>query len=140
MYIFCGVIAVVSAEDSQSSIMKGIRHGARDYLLKPVRIQEMQNIWQHVVRKRLSDSSDKSSSFTKEIIEQESVPSTEPMAEAVVTGVKEKEIIGNPNGDACSGKKPRVTWSSELHVKFVDCVEKLEARGESKFSSTVFAS
>ncbi|KAL3566735.1 hypothetical protein D5086_032150 [Populus alba] len=123
-------VILVSAEDSQSNIMKGIRHGARDYLLKPVRIQEMQNIWQHVVRKRLSDSSGKSSSFTKEIIEQESVPSTEPMAEAEVTGVKERDIIGNPNGDACSGKKPRVTWSSELHVKFVDCVEKLEARGE----------
>ncbi|KAJ6296017.1 hypothetical protein OIU78_023949 [Salix suchowensis] len=121
-------VIMVSAEDSRSSIMKGIRHGARDYLLKPVRIQEMQNIWQHVIRKRLSDSSDKSSSFIEEMIEQESVPSIEPEEE--VTRAKEKEIIGSPNGDACSVKKPRVTWSSELHVKFVDCVKKLEASGE----------
>ncbi|KAB5514406.1 hypothetical protein DKX38_028312 [Salix brachista] len=121
-------VIMVSAEDSRSSIMKGIRHGARDYLLKPVRIQEMQNIWQHVLRKRLSDSSDKSSSFIEEMIEQESVPSIEPEEE--VTRAKEKEIIGSPNGDTCSVKKPRVTWSSELHVKFVDCVKKLEASGE----------
>ncbi|KAJ6372406.1 hypothetical protein OIU76_026825 [Salix suchowensis] len=85
-------VIMVSAEDSRSSIMKGIRHGARDYLLKPVRIQEMQNIWQHVIRKRLSDSSDKSSSFIEEMIEQESVPSIEPEEE--VTRAKEKEIIG----------------------------------------------
>ncbi|KAJ6673509.1 TWO-COMPONENT RESPONSE REGULATOR [Salix viminalis] len=121
-------VIMVSAEDSRSSIMKGIRHGARDYLLKPVRIQEMQNIWQHVLRKRLSDSSDKSSSFIEEMIEQESVPSIEPEEE--VTRAKEKEIIGSANGDTCSVKKPRVTWSSELHVKFVDCVKKLEASGE----------
>ena len=32
--------------------MKGIQHGACDYLLKPVRMKELRNIWQHVCRKK----------------------------------------------------------------------------------------
>jgi len=38
--------------------MKGITHGACDYLLKHVRIEELKNIWQHVVRKKRIDSKD----------------------------------------------------------------------------------
>ncbi|KAK9275376.1 hypothetical protein L1049_022640 [Liquidambar formosana] len=48
-------VIMISADDKKSTVMKGIRHGARDYLLKPVRIEEIKNIWQHVVRKSLSD-------------------------------------------------------------------------------------
>ena len=35
--------------------MKGITHGACDYLLKPVRLEELRNIWQHVVRRKFSN-------------------------------------------------------------------------------------
>ena len=35
--------------------MKGVTHGACDYLLKPVRIEELRNIWQHVVRKKTKE-------------------------------------------------------------------------------------
>ena len=45
-------IAVMSANGQTSIVMKGITHGACDYLLKPVRLEELQNIWQHVVRRR----------------------------------------------------------------------------------------
>lgn len=112
--------------------MKGIRHGARDYLLKPVRIQEIKNIWQHVVRKRLSDVSDKSS-ITKEIVEQESMPTKKHKAEEAKE--EEEATTNQSNNDSSSGKKPRVTWSSELHCKFVDAIQQLEAQGESKFCS-----
>ncbi|MBA0770430.1 hypothetical protein Gotri_019067 [Gossypium trilobum] len=33
-------------------VMKGVTHGAYDYLIKPVRIEALKNIWQHVVWKR----------------------------------------------------------------------------------------
>jgi hypothetical protein len=32
-------------------MMKGLTHGACHYLLKQVRIEELRNIWQHVVIK-----------------------------------------------------------------------------------------
>ncbi|TXG60999.1 hypothetical protein EZV62_012362 [Acer yangbiense] len=118
-------VVFVTAEDNQSSIMKGIMHGARDYLLKPVRIQEINNIWQHVVRKR--QSTIEKSSITRDIINsQESKPSNK---------LKEKVIIRNEDDDeeeddkansrsSCQ-KKPRFKWPSELHRKFVNAVQQL---------------
>ena len=45
------VIMMSTAGDTEI-VMEGIVHGAVDYLLKPVRIEELQNIWQHVVRRQ----------------------------------------------------------------------------------------
>jgi two-component response regulator (ARR-B family) len=42
----------------KSVVMKGITHGACDYLLKPVRLEELKNIWQRVVRKKRTESKD----------------------------------------------------------------------------------
>ncbi|CAI5969028.1 unnamed protein product [Closterium sp. NIES-65] len=41
-------VIMMSANGETSVVMKGITHGAVDYLLKPVRIEELRNIWQHV--------------------------------------------------------------------------------------------
>ncbi|KAK0599770.1 hypothetical protein LWI29_008456 [Acer saccharum] len=45
-------VIMLSGNGDPKNIMKGITHGASDYLLKPVRLEELKNIWQHVVRKR----------------------------------------------------------------------------------------
>ena len=47
----------MSANGETSVVLRGITHGAVDYLLKPVRIEELRNIWQHVVRRRREHSS-----------------------------------------------------------------------------------
>ena len=39
-------------------MMKGVMHGACDYLIKPVRIEALKNIWQHVVQKRKNEWKD----------------------------------------------------------------------------------
>jgi two-component response regulator ARR-B family len=49
-------LAVTSADSSTNAVMKGIKHGACDYLIKPVRVEELRNIWQHVVRKKWSEN------------------------------------------------------------------------------------
>ena len=49
----------MSADDSKNVVMKGVTHGACDYLIKPVRIEALKNIWQHVVRKRKHEWKDK---------------------------------------------------------------------------------
>lgn len=43
---------VLSPHSDTELVMKGIAHGACDYLLKPVRIEELKNIWQHVIRRK----------------------------------------------------------------------------------------
>ena len=42
----------MSSADETSVVLRGITHGAVDYLLKPVRLEELRNLWQHVVRRR----------------------------------------------------------------------------------------
>ncbi|XP_077236771.1 two-component response regulator ARR10-like [Tasmannia lanceolata] len=46
-------VILISGICEVSTVMKGIMHGACDYLMKPVRIEELKNIWQHVIRKTL---------------------------------------------------------------------------------------
>ncbi|KAI7989087.1 Two-component response regulator ARR18 [Camellia lanceoleosa] len=43
------VLGVMCANDDKESLMKGVSHGARDYLKKPVRLDEVKNSLQHVV-------------------------------------------------------------------------------------------
>ncbi|MBA0846139.1 hypothetical protein Goarm_023338, partial [Gossypium armourianum] len=41
-------VIMLSTHGDTELVMKGITHGACDSLLKPVRIEELKNIWQHV--------------------------------------------------------------------------------------------
>ncbi|KAI7987478.1 Two-component response regulator ORR26 [Camellia lanceoleosa] len=38
-----------------SKVMRGVQHGACDYLLKPIRMKELRHRWQHVFRKRIHE-------------------------------------------------------------------------------------
>ncbi|MBA0705274.1 hypothetical protein Golax_017478 [Gossypium laxum] len=45
-------VILISADARKQVVMKGVTYGACDYLIKPVRIETLKNIWQHVVRKK----------------------------------------------------------------------------------------
>uniref|UniRef100_A0A0D9YZN4 Two-component response regulator n=1 Tax=Oryza glumipatula TaxID=40148 RepID=A0A0D9YZN4_9ORYZ len=47
-------VIMLSVNGETKTVLKGITHGACDYLLKPVRIEELRNIWQHVIRRKFS--------------------------------------------------------------------------------------
>lgn len=108
-------LTVMSASSETSVVMQGITHGAVDYLLKPVRIEELRNIWQHVVRRR----GDASLHLNEDL-----------MTESGETSRKRKEVSssdGGKNGNDEKGgqKKARVVWSVELHQQFVNAVHQL---------------
>ena len=42
----------MSSNGETSIVLEGVTHGAVDFLIKPVRIEELRNLWQHVVRRR----------------------------------------------------------------------------------------
>jgi two-component response regulator (ARR-B family) len=86
-------VIMMSADGETSVVMKGIKNEACDYLLKPIRIEELKNIWQHVIRKKRRKE-------TKE----------------------EDDDFEQENDDPTSMKKPRVVWSVELHQQFVSSV------------------
>ncbi|KAK4755860.1 hypothetical protein SAY87_009617 [Trapa incisa] len=104
-------------------VLKGINHGACGYLLKPVRMQEVKNIWQHVYRRKKVMLEDQTLSRISCV--------DEPPREKV--GKKRRDENGN-RGDnlqrqdedpSRTRKKTRLNWSPELHMKFIAVVNQL---------------
>lgn len=123
----------MSADDSKDVVMKGVTHGACDYLIKPVRIEALRNIWQHVVRKKKHEWKDVEQSGSMEDGERQQKQLEE--AEFSSSGNegnwrsskrrKDEEDQGEDRDDTSSLKKPRVVWSVELHQQFVAAVNQL---------------
>lgn len=122
-------VIMMSANGETSAVMKGIKHGACDYLLKPVRIEELKNIWQHVVRKKKRDvgASDKFEDKQR-LNDSGEYHSSDGPDGSLKHPKKRKEEDDDTeleNEDLSSSKKPRVVWSVELHQKFVNAVNQL---------------
>lgn len=116
--------------------MKGVTHGACDYLLKPVRIEELKNIWQHVVRKnRGSNNGDKKDGSGNEGVANSDQNNGRANRKRKDQYNEDEDEERDDNDDPSSQKKPRVVWTVELHKKFVAAVNQLGF--ESKFCLNV---
>lgn len=143
---------MLSGYSDTSMVFKGVTHGACDYLVKPVRLEELRNIWQHVVRKKKTYSKDDNKASNEDKVPNISGGSNQNILENSVEQNKrlgkrrkeqdeeekeeDEESEGSGDGDEdeddpSSQKKPRVVWSPELHKKFVGAVNLLGA--DSKF-------
>ncbi|XP_073300753.1 two-component response regulator ARR2-like isoform X2 [Primulina huaijiensis] len=130
-------VIMMSADDSKNVVMKGVTHGACDYLIKPVRMEALKNIWQHVVRKKKNEWRDKDleqsesagdgTMLQKPSEDVEYSPSSNEGNWKSVNKRKEKdeEDGGEYRDEASTLKKPRVVWSVELHQQFVTAVNQL---------------
>ncbi|EFJ18038.1 type B response regulator [Selaginella moellendorffii] len=116
-------VIMMSGNGETSVVMEGITHGACDYLLKPVRIEELRNIWQHVVRKRGAKEA------AKEESSGEWDDSSEKFPEYTSKKRKDKDADSSggddPIEDMSGLKKARVVWSGDLHRLFVKAVNQL---------------
>lgn len=127
------IISVMSADDSKNVVMKGVTHGACDYLIKPVRIEALKNIWQHVVRKRKNEWKDLEQIGSVEDGDRHHKPSEEAdYSSSANEGNwksskkrKDEEDDNKERDDTSTLKKPRVVWSVELHQQFVAAVNQL---------------
>jgi len=129
--------AVLSANGETQTVMKGITHGACDYLLKPVRIEQLRTIWQHVVRRKSSDAKNHGNDNDdsgKKLQLASAEGDNGGVNRNKRTSRKGRDDNGdegddsddsNENGDSSTQKKPRVVWSVELHRKFVAAVNQL---------------
>ncbi|KAJ8560767.1 hypothetical protein K7X08_022627 [Anisodus acutangulus] len=131
-------VIMLSANSDTKLVMKGISHGACDYLVKPVRIEELRNIWQHVIRKKKVEPKSESKSNDHDKSYQGSGESGRGQS---TTGGNadqngkcnkkrkdeedENDENGNDNEDPTTQKRARVVWSIELHRKFVAAVGQL---------------
>ncbi|XP_076940031.1 two-component response regulator ARR2-like [Bidens hawaiensis] len=123
-------VIMMSADDSKSVVMKGVTHGACDYLIKPVRIEALRNIWQHVVRRRKHEWKDFDQSASAD---EQKAPEEPDYSSSANDGHnwkntkrrKDEEDEAEERDDSSSLKKPRVVWSVELHQQFVAAVNQL---------------
>lgn len=131
--------AVMSADGRTSAVMRGIRHGACDYLIKPIREEELKNIWQHVVRKKWNETKEQENSSSLDENDRhrrgtddvEYASSVNEGSDGIIKAhkkrrdVKEEDDGEFDNDDPSASKKPRVVWSVELHQQFVSAVNQL---------------
>ncbi|TYH29689.1 hypothetical protein ES288_A01G032400v1 [Gossypium darwinii] len=126
-------VIMMSADDGKDVVMKGVTHGACDYLIKPVRIEALKNIWQHVVRKRKNEWKDLEQSGSVEEGDRQPKQSEDAdYSSSVNEGNwksskkrKDDEDETDDRDDTSTLKKPRVVWSVELHQQFVAAVNQL---------------
>ncbi|KAJ8438585.1 hypothetical protein Cgig2_024674 [Carnegiea gigantea] len=119
-------VIMMSVDGETSRVMKGVQHGACDYLLKPIRMKELKNIWQHVVRKWKHEVAD------IECFEGRNGPdhSNDGHYGGDQTLLKKRKDVDNKHdekdsSDPSSTKKARVVWTVELHQKFVNAVNQI---------------
>ncbi|KAK8998822.1 hypothetical protein V6N11_070007 [Hibiscus sabdariffa] len=126
-------VIMMSADDGKHVVMKGVTHGACDYLIKPVRIEALKNIWQHVVRKRKNEWKDFEQSGSVEEVDRQPKQSEDAdysssANEGNWRGSKKRkddEEETDERDDTSTLKKARVVWSVELHQQFVAAVNQL---------------
>uniref|UniRef100_A0A2P2K3T6 Two-component sensor histidine kinase bacteria n=1 Tax=Rhizophora mucronata TaxID=61149 RepID=A0A2P2K3T6_RHIMU len=129
-------VIMMSADGRTSAVMRGIKHGACDYLIKPIREEELKNIWQHVIRKKWNESKELEHCGSLEDNDRHKqgsddvgyASSVNEGTEGVLKGQKkrssgkEEDNGEQENDDPSAAKKPRVVWSVELHQQFVSAV------------------
>ncbi|XP_077221896.1 two-component response regulator ORR24-like isoform X2 [Tasmannia lanceolata] len=133
-------VIMLSGNSDTKAVMKGITHGACDYLLKPVRFEELKNIWQHVIRRRKVEPKYHNNSGHGDDGENLHHGMDEAGQSAITTGPadlngklskkrkdqnEEDDDEFDGNEDPSAQKKPRVVWSVDLHRKFVAAVNQL---------------
>ncbi|KAK8567625.1 hypothetical protein V6N13_105582 [Hibiscus sabdariffa] len=128
-------VIMMSVDGETRRVMKGVQHGACDYLLKPIRMKELRNIWQHVFRKKIHEVRDIESLEGIESIHMARSGSelfddgSFLGGEDTTSGRKRKDADNKGDdkdlGDPSSTKKARVVWTVDLHQKFVKAVNQI---------------
>nr|QUV77618.1 two-component response regulator ARR0 [Lilium lancifolium] len=120
-------VIMLSADGETKTVMKGVTHGAVDYLLKPVRIEELRNIWQHAIRRR---------NVEKGCAKYRNADSVDGQGQLTGNLSRKRKVEDEDDEDCCeedmhesedpsAQKRARVVWSIELHRKFVAAVNQI---------------
>lgn len=122
-------VIMMSVDGETSRVMKGVQHGACDYLLKPIRMKELRNIWQHVLRKKMQEARDVGNHELDQYDEVWMLNGAEHLSDKKRKDFEnkhdEKEMSDSRCVDSSSMKKARVVWTVDLHQKFVKAVNQI---------------
>ncbi|XP_044432398.1 two-component response regulator ORR24-like [Triticum aestivum] len=112
-------VIMLSEGCEKKAMMKGINHGACDYLLKPVHTNELKNIWQHVESRRNSEA-----------IRHISRDDDDDQRSQLGTATKNNDGANTDESKesthaSSTQKKPKVAWTIELRTKFMEAINQI---------------
>lgn len=107
-------VIMMSANGETNVVMRSIRGGACDYLIKPIRTEELRTIWQHVVRRHRQqchrhDDKHNHGDFSDH-------------GRVLGEFKKRKHSSFQDIKDLNSLKTARIHWTAQLHQRFVKAV------------------
>ncbi|KAI3958987.1 hypothetical protein MKX01_023663 [Papaver californicum] len=114
-------VIMMSSSNDYDTVMKGVKHGACDYIVKPASLKEIQNIYQHVIRKNESSLTDMKSE--KQEIDRNS--SKKRNNNQMKNNHEDDTSSHSSDEQFSANKRARVAWDLELHGKFLAAFEKL---------------
>lgn len=134
---------MLSANDETETVMKGINHGACDYLVKPVRLEQLRCVWTHVVRNNKPDPRNSTSGGNDDADEKLQLGEGDKgerdgeNQNKRNSKKKKNDVDSADEGkeNTSTKKKPRVQWPGDLHRQFVEAVNQIGM--DSKFSHSV---
>eukprot|EP00891_Asterochloris_glomerata_P005314 jgi/Astpho2/5314/e_gw1.00075.53.1_t len=126
-------VIMMSSNGETNVVLQGVTHGAVDFLIKPVRIEELRNVWQHVVRRKrgqvhslLASGESREGEGREGSVDEEEAEAGDEHSRVVRGSAEKKRKERRDSDDAePSLKKPRVVWSVEMHQQFVNAVNQL---------------
>ncbi|CAJ1935689.1 unnamed protein product [Sphenostylis stenocarpa] len=124
-------VILMSSDDSQSSAYKAFELGACDYSVKPLNEKELKNMWKHVYRKSIRETKQKDIGSLEDDNQKRGInDNSEFVSSSVIertnSNIREFDNVGeSENRDEPPKKKPRLVWSTELHLAFVKAVNQI---------------
>ncbi|XP_048132529.1 two-component response regulator ARR1-like [Rhodamnia argentea] len=123
-------VVMFSSDHEKDTVVKGVKGGARDFLVKPIRSDTLKILWRHVLR---SNPSSRNNS-TKELemphlLTTSSSNNTHSQAENEEENSKSLKRSSEDEADQgqtkSGAKKPRIVWTPELSQMFIMAVNSL---------------
>ncbi|OQU78916.1 hypothetical protein SORBI_3008G071200 [Sorghum bicolor] len=126
-------VIMLSANSETQTIMKGIKHGACDYMVKPVRLEQLRGIWTHVVKNSMNDPQNNINSGSDDDVQKLRYGNGDKGMKDGANhrnkySKKNKKVVDVADEDSentSAQKKQRVQWCGQLHQKFVEAVSQI---------------
>ncbi|KAM0939264.1 putative response regulator and transcription factor RR-A-type family [Dioscorea sansibarensis] len=121
-------VIMLSIHGDAKSVIKGIENGACDYMVKPVRFEELKLIWKHVVKRSMMETTFEHPMATATLplgleVGSSGAPGDDHPDQG--NGKEDELPTSAPDEGSSLVKRARVTWSSDLHSVFLRAVNAL---------------
>ncbi|XP_027343253.1 two-component response regulator ARR14-like [Abrus precatorius] len=128
-------VIMMSDDNDASAKLKSINDGACDFWTKPLRPEQIRDIWLHVAKKVLNDkkkqdnlgSLDNNNGQNQRNGDSEVNSSVINATEGVQRNSNSNEADESENNYQPPRRRPRLVWTSTLHNHFIDVVNQLGA-------------